>query len=118
MSGVVDSKDFHLNSWRKDLQWSKILRVIRKRLVKVRLDIFAEIAEKEFDYKKCHFEYGRWLKLGIPEELTNRVKVAGFLRCNTSDTGDDQIRWAECSALMKDGKTIIYYITGKNITVA
>jgi len=112
---VSGSKDFPLNSWRKILQRSKILRVIRKRLVKVRLDIFAEIAEKGFDYKKCHFE---WLKLGIHEEPRNRVKVAEFLRCNTPDTGDDQIRWAECSALMKDGKTVIYYITGKNITVA
>ena len=82
------------------------------------LDMFADFAEKEFDYKKCHSEIGRWLKLEIHEEPLNRVKVAELLRYNTSDAGDEQIRLAECTARMKDGQTHLYYITGKSIAVA
>ena len=78
--------------------------MIRKRRVQVCLDVFADFAEKDFDYKKCHFAFGRWLKLGFHEEPTNRVKVAELLRYNTSDAGDKRIRLAECTARMKDGK--------------
>lgn len=94
------------------------MRVIRKRRVQVCLDVFAEIAEKEFDYKKCHSEFGRWLKLDIHEEPLNRVKVAELLRYNTSDAGDEQIRLAECTASMKYGRTHIYNITSKSTAVA
>ena len=116
VSGVVDSNDFPLYSWREHLYRSKILLVIRKRRVQVCLDMFAEIAKKEFDCKKCHSEFGRWLTLGIHEEPTNRVNVAELLRYNTSD-GDEQIRLAECTA-RKEGQTHIYYITGKSKAVA
>jgi molecular chaperone HtpG len=58
--------------------------VIKKNLVKKGLEMFAEIAEKKYDYKKFYEEFGKCLKLGLHEDFTIRTKVAGLLRFNTS----------------------------------
>merc|ERR1712186_324397 len=61
----------------------KILRVIKKNLVKKCLEMFAEIAEKEDDYKKFYEQFGKCLKLGVHEDSTNRTKVAELMRYHT-----------------------------------
>ena len=52
VKGVVDSEDMPLNISHETLQQNKILPVIKKNLVKKRLVMIAESAEKKDDYKK------------------------------------------------------------------
>ena len=79
MKGTVVSEGLPLNISRETLQQNMILREIKKNLVKKCLDKFAQIAEKSDDFKKCHAQCGKCLKLGSHEHSTTRTKVARLM---------------------------------------
>merc|ERR1712232_1531998 len=78
------------------------------------LEMFAEIAENQEDYKKFYEQFSKNLKLGIHEDTANRTKIADLLRFNTSKSGEDQISLKEYIARMKEGQKSVYYITGES----
>merc|ERR1711977_275967 len=104
IKGVVDSEDLPLNVSREMLQTSKVLRVIKKKLVTKALEMIRKLAEKKKkkddedpsetaedneEYLKFWKEFQKAIKLGLYEDSSNRTKLAKLLRFQTSKTGDN-----------------------------
>jgi molecular chaperone HtpG len=88
--------------------------VIKRAIVKKTLEMFAELAENDEDYKKFYEQFAKNLKLGIHEDSTNRNKLSDLLRWHTSKSGEDMISFKDYVSKMKEGQKGIYYITGES----
>jgi len=141
VKGVVDSDDLPLNVAREQVQQSKIMKVISKKLVRKILDMLKkmsrdeqgdedeededdESAEKKPEEKKDNKEssstwstfwtqFGKHLKLGCYDDDANRSKLAKLLRYITTKSEGKEITLDKYLDRMQEKQEIIYYMSGE-----
>merc|ERR1712023_92093 len=141
IKGVVDSEDLPLNVSREMLQTSKVLRVIKKKLVTKALEMIRKMAEKKKkkedkdeakegeedkakdpaeeaedneNYLNFWKEFQKAIKLGLYEDSSNRTKLAKLLRFQTSKTGDNWTSLEKYISRMAKGQKHIYYMSAES----
>uniref|UniRef100_A0A0K0FLR4 Endoplasmin (inferred by orthology to a human protein) n=1 Tax=Strongyloides venezuelensis TaxID=75913 RepID=A0A0K0FLR4_STRVS len=112
VAGVIDSDDLPLNVSREVLQTSKLLRLIKKKVVRKILEMIGKLKAEAF----CKFYaiYSRKLKHGILEDHENANKIAKLLRFNSSYNGNETTL-DEYISRMKDDQKEIFYLGGESI---
>ncbi|XP_020588422.1 heat shock protein 90-6, mitochondrial-like [Phalaenopsis equestris] len=120
VKGVVDSNDLPLNVSREILQESRIVRIMRKRLVRKAFDMILGISlsENRDDYDKFWDNFGKFLKLGCIEDHPNHKRIAPLLRFFSSQSEEELISLDEYVESMKQDQKDIYYIASDSLTSA
>ncbi|WVZ65298.1 hypothetical protein U9M48_014689 [Paspalum notatum var. saurae] len=120
VKGVVDSNDLPLNVSREILQESRIVRIMRKRLVRKTFDMIQEIAEKDDkeDYKKFWESFGKFMKLGCIEDTGNHKRLGPLLRFHSSKNETDLISLDQYVENMPETQKAIYYIATDSLQSA
>ncbi|KAK8655786.1 hypothetical protein V6N13_108352 [Hibiscus sabdariffa] len=120
VKGVVDSDDLPLNVSREILQESRIVRIMRKRLVRKTFDMIQELSESENkeDYKKFWENFGRFLKLGCIEDTGNHKRITPLLRFYTSKNEEELTSLDEYVENMGENQNAIYYLATDSLKSA
>ncbi|XP_010502419.1 PREDICTED: heat shock protein 90-5, chloroplastic [Camelina sativa] len=120
VKGVVDSDDLPLNVSREILQESRIVRIMRKRLIRKTFDMIQEISESENkeDYKKFWENFGRFLKLGCIEDTGNHKRITPLLRFFTSKNEEELTSLDEYIENMGENQKAIYYLATDSLKSA
>jgi len=145
VKGVVESDDLPLNVNRENLQESKILKVIRKKLTHKVIELMKKLSDEDIqereeaktEEKKGEEEEekkeepekkkGLWMnfykkfapsiKLGIVEDDANRQRLAKLLRFKSSKFSkkDEWVTLADYIGRMKPWQKEIYYFPGEKL---
>ncbi|XP_044489472.1 heat shock protein 90-5, chloroplastic [Mangifera indica] len=120
VKGVVDSDDLPLNVSREILQESRIVRIMRKRLVRKTFDMIQDISQSENkeDYKRFWENFGRFLKLGCVEDSGNHKRIAPLLRFYTSKNEEELTSLDEYVENMGEKQNAIYYLATDSLKSA
>ncbi|MCO5602604.1 hypothetical protein L7F22_056738 [Adiantum nelumboides] len=120
VKGVVDSNDLPLNVSREILQESRIVRIMKKRLVRKIFDMCQEIADREDKeaYKSFWTNFGRSIKLGCIEDSANHKRLTPLLRFFTSKHEDSLVSLQTYLENMKPEQNAIYYFAADSIKSA
>lgn len=141
MKGVVDSDDLPLNVNRETLQESKIIQIIKKKVVRKALEMLknfqkesdaeAATTAKESDdeeptegeeeppktnkYNEWYNQFAPQLKWGVIEDEPNRNKIMKLLRYQTTKSEGELRSLEKYVENMKDWQKEIYYVAGDGI---
>ncbi|KAL8161432.1 hypothetical protein V2J09_012921 [Rumex salicifolius] len=120
VKGVVDSNDLPLNVSREILQESRIVRIMRKRLVRKTFDMIQELADNENqeDYKKFWENFGKFLKLGCIEDTGNHKRITPLLRFFSSKSEEEPISLDDYVENMGEKQNAIYYLATDSLKSA
>ncbi len=119
--GVVDSADLPLNVSREILQESKDIEAIRNGCTKKILGVLEDLSENDKDkYTKFWGEFGKVLKEGIGEDLSNKERIAKLLRfaSTQADSREEIVSLTDYLGRMKDGQDKVYYVTADTFNAA
>ncbi|KAL8549290.1 hypothetical protein ACS0TY_008224 [Phlomoides rotata] len=120
VKGVLDSDDLPLNVSREILQESRIVRIMRKRLVRKTFDMIQDLSESENkeDYKKFWENFGKFLKLGCIEDTGNHKRITPLLRFFSSKHEEEPISLDEYVENMSENQNAIYYMASDSLQSA
>ena len=119
--GIVDSNDLPLNVSREILQQSRDVQTIHTASVKRVLGLLEDLATHQPEkYATFWKEFGRVLKEGVAEDVSNRERVATLLRFSSTqtDTEEQTVSLTDYVSRMKAGQEAIYYITADSFAAA
>lgn len=119
--GLIDSNDLPLNVSREILQSSKVIDSIRNGSVKKVLGMLEKIAKNDPEkYQKLWNEFGKVLKEGPAEDISNRERIAKLLRFSTTYNGaeDQTVSLDDYISRMQEGQDKIYYIVAESHSAA
>merc|ERR1739848_817760 len=143
VKGVVDSDDLPLNVSREQLQQSKIMKVISKKLVRKILELMKKLAkeedskedeegeekekkdeeekkdkkDEESGWAKFYKEFAKNLKMGCYEDDSNRSKLSKLLRFQTSKSEGKEISLDKYLDRMAESQESIYYMSGESLDI-
>merc|ERR1712093_58776 len=133
VKGVVDSDDLPLNVSREQLQQSKIMKVISKKLVRKILELMKKLAkeedsgdddeeeekkdkkDEESGWSKFYKEFAKNLKMGCYEDDSNRSKLSKLLWFKTSKSEGKEISLDKYLDRMAESQESIYYMSGDSM---
>ncbi|KAG0607891.1 hypothetical protein M758_8G062700 [Ceratodon purpureus] len=120
MKGIVDSNDLPLNVSREILQQSRIVKMMRQRLVRKTFEMIEKIAKDEDKeaYPKFWDVFGKNLKLGCTEDSPNHKRIAPLLRFYSSKSEDTLMSLDEYVERMKETQKEIYFLAAESIKSA
>ena len=113
VKGVVDSADLPLNVSRETLQHHPLLAKIKSNLVNRVLKTLEDMKSGEYEtYLKFYKEFGPTLKEGIPQDWSNKEKIADLLLFESTKTkpGEYTTLAKYVEAMPADQKEIHYLI--------
>ncbi|XP_017258585.1 heat shock protein 90-6, mitochondrial isoform X2 [Daucus carota subsp. sativus] len=120
VKGVVDSNDLPLNVSREILQESRIVRIMKRRLVRKTFEMIRRLSdsEKREDYEKFWDNFGKHIKLGCIEDRDNHKYLGPLLRFFSSQSEEEMISLDEYIQNMKPEQKNIYYIAAESVSSA
>lgn len=116
--GVVDSDDLPLNVARENLQHTKILKLLNKKITRKILQELQEMADEGNDedgfneYLDFYKEFGKHIKLGLMEDGQNKAKLSKLLRFHSTNNINELTSLDDYISRMKEGQEDIYFIAG------
>lgn len=119
--GVIDSSDLPLNVSREILQSNKVIDSMRSGSVKKVLDMLDKLAKNEPEkYTTFWEQFGKVMKEGPAEDMSNRDRIAKLLRFASTDKDTDEqlVSLDAYIARMQEGQEKIYYITADSFNAA
>merc|ERR1712147_573853 len=137
VKGVVDSDDLPLNVSREQLQQSKIMKVISKKLVRKILELMKKLAKEEDSgdddedeekddeekkdgesgWSKFYKEFAKNLKMGCYEDDSNRSKISKLMRFKTTKSEDKDVSLDKYLDRMAESQESIYYMSGETLDI-
>jgi len=136
VKGVVDSDDLPLNVSREQLQQSKIMKVISKKLVRKILELMKKLAKEEdtsddedededdekkdkkteeSSWVKFYKEFAKNIKMGCYEDDSNRSKLSKLLRFLSTKSEQKEISFDKYLDGMTESQESIYYMSGESV---